>query len=113
LILPLLDIYRRYYGSRVALYLLGTLYLTMAAAGYLVELLSGAAGIIPSHRAVGVISQGPSPAYTSALNVIFLAIAAALVVRFVRSGGPEMLAMMDMPEEEMAAHEHHCAPASP
>jgi hypothetical protein len=37
----------------------GTFYVTMAAAGYLVEVLFGAAGIIPTRRAVSAIAQGP------------------------------------------------------
>jgi uncharacterized protein len=39
IVLPLLDIYPRYYGGKMALYLLGTLYVTMAAAGLVVEFL--------------------------------------------------------------------------
>ena len=106
IVLPVLDIYRKYYGGRVALYILGTFYVTMAAAGYVVEAVFGALGIIPTNRAVGVITQGPSLNYTSALNVIFLALAAIMVVRFLRTGGPAMLRMMGAPEEGMAAHDH-------
>jgi uncharacterized membrane protein YraQ (UPF0718 family) len=40
-ILPILDIYRRYYGGKIALYILATFYATMAAAGYVVELVFG------------------------------------------------------------------------
>ncbi|HEY8885721.1 MAG TPA: permease, partial [Chloroflexota bacterium] len=50
IVLPVLDIYRRYYGGRVALYILATFYVTMAAAGYVVEILFGALGIIPTDR---------------------------------------------------------------
>ena len=46
IVLPILDIYRKYYGRRVALYILGTFYVTMAAAGYVVELVFGALGIV-------------------------------------------------------------------
>lgn len=109
IILPILDIYRRYYGGRVALYIFGTFYLTMAAAGYLVEAVFGALGIIPTGRRVAVLGEGPAWNYTSVLNIIFLAIAAALVIRFLRTGGPEMLAMMETSEEEMAHHDHHAA----
>ena len=106
IILPILDIYRKYYGGKVALYILGTFYVTMAAAGYIVELLFEALGIIPTNRNVGVITEGPQWNYTSVLNIVFLAIAAALVLRFFRTGGPAMLAMMDTPEEEMDHHHH-------
>jgi len=106
IVLPVLDIYRKYYGGRVALYILGTFYVTMAVASYVVELVFGALGIIPTNRAVGVITQGPSLNYTTALNVLFLAFAAILVVRFLRTGGPAMLRMMGKPEGDMAGHDH-------
>ncbi len=106
IVLPVLDIYRKYYGGRVALYILGTFYVTMAVAGYVVELVFGALGIIPTNRAVGIITQGPSLNYTSALNVVFLALAAVLAVRFLRTGGPAMLRMMSAPMEGMDAHDH-------
>jgi uncharacterized membrane protein YraQ (UPF0718 family) len=106
IVLPVLDIYRRYYGGRVALFILGTFYVTMAAAGYLVEIVFGALGIIPTDRAVRVITEGPAWNYTSVLNVIFLGIAAMLVTRFLRTGGPAMLRMMGTPEEAMGHHTH-------
>jgi uncharacterized protein len=106
IVLPVLDIYRKYYGGRVMFYILATFYVTMAAAGYIVEIVFSALGIIPANRAVSVISEGPSLNYTSVLNVMFLVVAAVLVVRFLHTGGPEMLHMMSVPEEEMA-HTHH------
>lgn len=106
IILPILDIYRRYYGGRLALYILGTFYLTMASAGYLVEVTFGALGIIPTNRNVVIPSGGPSWNYTSVLNVVFLAIALALVFRFLRTGGPAMLRMMSDSGSEMD-HSHN------
>jgi uncharacterized protein len=100
IVLPVLDIYRRYYGGKVALYILGTFYVTMAAAGYAVEIVFGAIGIIPTNRTITVITQGPGWNYTSVLNILFLAIAAALVVRFLRTGGLSMLRMMEEPEDQ-------------
>jgi uncharacterized membrane protein YraQ (UPF0718 family) len=94
IILPILDIYRRYYTGRVALYILGTFYLMMAAAGYVVEGVFGTLGIIPTNRKVAVFTQGPSWDYTSVLNLVFLVLAGILIVRFLRTGGPAMLRMM-------------------
>jgi uncharacterized membrane protein YraQ (UPF0718 family) len=105
IVLPILDIYRRYYGGRVMLYILATFYMTMAAAGYVVELLFGALGIIPSNRAVTAINEGPTRNYTSVLNVVFLLVAVILIIRFLRTGGRQMLRMMNVPEEEMD-HRH-------
>jgi uncharacterized protein len=107
IVLPILDIYRKYYGGRVALYILATFYATMALAGYLVEALFGALGIIPTNRNVAAISEGPTWNYTTALNIVFLAIAAVLVVRFLRTGGVMMLRMMNSSEDVGAMdHEH-------
>lgn len=106
IVLPVLDIYRKYYGGRVMLFILGTFYVTMAAAGYAVEIVFGALGLIPTDRNIGVIAAAPTWNYTSVLNIIFLVIATALVIRFLGTGGPAMLRMMGTPEEEMAGHHH-------
>jgi len=95
IVLPVLDIYRKYYGRKVALYILGTFYVTMAATGYIVEALFSVLGIIPTQRAISVFTEGPTLNYTSALNLMLLAVAGVLVVRFLRTGGPEMLRMMN------------------
>ncbi len=102
IVLPILDIYRKYYGWKVMGYILLTFYLTMAAAGYLVEFLFEALGIIPQNRNAVVITEGIQWNYTTILNIIFLVLAAALVIRFIRTGGLPMLAMMNRPEKEMS-----------
>jgi uncharacterized membrane protein YraQ (UPF0718 family) len=104
IILPILDIYRKYYGWKAMGYILLTFYITMAAAGYLVELLFAALGIIPHNRNVAAITEGIHWNYTTVLNIVFLLLAAILVIRFVRTGGLPMLKMMGMP-----AHEHNMA----
>src|SRR2546421_873717 len=105
IILPILDIYRKYYGWKVMGYILVTFYVTMAAAGYVVEFLFEALGIIPSNRNIAAVTEGVQWNYTSILNIIFLVLAAILVIRFIRTGGIPMLRMMNTPEHEMH-HEH-------
>lgn len=107
IILPILDIYRKYYGWKVMSYIFVTFYVTMAAAGYVVELLFGALGIIPQNRNVAAITEGMQWNYTTVLNLIFLIIAAILVIRFLRTGGPAMLRMMKMPANSMEHHDMH------
>jgi len=109
IILPILDIYRKYYGWKVMGYILVTFYVTMAAAGYVVEFLFEALGIIPSNRNIAAVTEGVQWNYTSILNIIFLVLAAILVIRFIRTGGIPMLRMMNTPEHDMAHHEmtHH------
>ena len=106
IILPILDIYRKYYGWKVMGYILLTFYIAMAAAGYIVEFLFEALGIIPQNRNVVAITEGVHWNYTSILNIIFLVLAAILVIRFIRTGGLSMLRMMNTPEKEMS-HEMH------
>jgi uncharacterized membrane protein YraQ (UPF0718 family) len=109
IILPILDIYRKYYGWKVMGYILITFYVTMAAAGYVVEFLFAALGIIPQNRNVVAITEGIHWNYTSVLNIIFLVLAAILVIRFIRTGGISMLKMMNTPEDQMDHHDmaHH------
>ena len=111
LILPILNIYRKYYGTAMMLTLLGTFYAAMVVAGYLVELIFGTAHLIPTQRAATVMEAGVSWNYTTWLNIVFLALAAVLVVRFVTTGGLPMLRMMGgSPDAEHGGHEacgHH------
>ena len=97
IVLPILDIYRKYYGWRMAGFLLATFYAAMVAAGLLVELLFGAVGLVPTQRAARVVEASVTWNYTTILNLVFLALAAVLVVRFLRTGGPAMLKMMGGP----------------
>jgi uncharacterized membrane protein YraQ (UPF0718 family) len=105
IILPILDIYRKYYSWKVMLYILVTFYITMATAGYIVEIVFGALGITPTNRDVTAITEGISWNYTTILNVIFLILAAVLVIRFIRTGGITMLRMMNKPAHEMSHHD--------
>jgi hypothetical protein len=105
IILPILDIYRKYYGWKVMGYILVTFYITMAAAGYVVEFLFEALGIIPQNRNVVAITGGVHWNYTTVLNIIFLVLGAILVIRFIRTGGGAMLKMMNSSEHGMAQHD--------
>src|SRR5205814_9808732 len=105
IILLSLDIYRESYGCKLLGYILLTFYITMAAAGYVVEFLFEALGIIPQNRNIAAITEVVQWNYTSILNIIFLVLAAILVIRFIRTGGIPMLRMMNTPEHDMAHHE--------
>jgi uncharacterized membrane protein YraQ (UPF0718 family) len=102
IVLPILNIYRKYYGLRMTAFLAVTFYVAMAGAAMVVEFVFGALGLIPHDRAAQVVEASITLNYTTILNVVFLGLAAVLVWRFRRTGGPEMLAMMDMAPEEMS-----------
>jgi uncharacterized membrane protein YraQ (UPF0718 family) len=103
LILPILNIYRKYYGIKMMLVLLGTFYTAMVAAGYLVELTFGAADLIPTQRNAMVMHAGISWNYTTWLNIVFLLVAAVLAVRFAQTGALPMLREMGGPPAEESA----------
>jgi uncharacterized membrane protein YraQ (UPF0718 family) len=108
LIAPILNIYRKYYGPRMALFLLGTFYAAMAFAGYVIELVFGGLGLIPGNSTAKVMDEGVSWNYTTWLNIVFLALAAALVIRFARTGGMAMLRMMGgAPDNQHHQMEEH------
>jgi len=108
IIVPLLVIYARYYGRRVALFLLGTFYVAMAVAGYLVELLFRATQLVPTGpRRASVGDAAVRWNYTTVLNIAFLALAAALIWRFVSTGGRAMLGMMGGAPDGPAHHTEH------
>jgi uncharacterized protein len=110
IIAPILNIYRKYYGARMALFLLGTFYAAMVGAGYVIELVFGGLGLIPDRAHATIPDQGVSWDYTTWLNIIFLIIAAILITRFVRTGGAAMLKMMGGAPEQAEAgdsHAHH------
>ena len=106
IIVPILAIYRKYYGTRMMLFILATFYVTMAVAGYLVELVFGGLGLIPTGRHAKVVQASVQWNYTTVLNIIFLVLAAALVYRFIRTGGVRMLKMMGGPPDGGHQHEH-------
>jgi uncharacterized membrane protein YraQ (UPF0718 family) len=100
IVLPILNIYRKYYGLRVASFLLVTFYAAMVGAALLVEFVFQAVGLVPEERNAKIVEASVTWNYTTVLNIVFLALAAVLVWRFVRTGGLPMLRMMEKPMSE-------------
>jgi len=94
IVLPIIDIYRKYYGWKVTALIVIVFYLAMAVAALIVEFIFHVLGLIPHQRAAQIAEMSITFNYTTVLNIVFLAIAAFLVVRFLRTGGPKMLAHM-------------------
>jgi len=97
IVLPILDIYRKYYGVKMTGFLLATFYIAMAVAALIVEAVFAALGLIPTERQAQVVEASITWNYTTWLNVVFLILAALLVRRFMKTGGPEMLRIMNAP----------------
>jgi uncharacterized protein len=105
IVLPILDIYRKYYGVKMAAFLLVSFYATMVAAGLIVEFVFDGLGLIPEERNAKVVEASVTFNYTTILNIIFLGVAAVLIWRYFRQGGGiRMLKMMNKPMGHGAAH---------
>jgi uncharacterized membrane protein YraQ (UPF0718 family) len=121
IILPILNIYRKYYGRRMSLYLLAVSYIAMALAGFLIGLAFNLTGLTPAHFTVAAFQAPPTWNYTSFLDIIFIALIAVMLWRFLTTGGPDMLRAMSQPgggghahmnhagmdHDQMEPHEHH------
>jgi uncharacterized membrane protein YraQ (UPF0718 family) len=113
LILPILNIYRKYYGVKMTAFVIVTFYSAMVLTGYIVEIVFGALGLVPTARSATVLEASISWNYTTVLNILFLALAAVLVWRFFSTGGMEMLRMMGgSPSDPHAEGEDSDVPAT-
>ena len=106
IVLPILNIYRKYYGGRMTLFLFATSYGAMVAAGLLVEFAFTIVGLVPRERAATIVQPHISLDYTTVLNAIFLVVAGVLLARFFGTNGLAMLRMMNEPMDHKARHRH-------
>lgn len=104
IVLPVLNIYRKYYGMRMAGFLFVTFYAAMAGAALIVEVIFSLLGLVPTEHNARVVEASVAWNYTSWLNITFLLLAALLIWRFLRTGGPAMLRMMNKPTGMTQAH---------
>jgi uncharacterized membrane protein YraQ (UPF0718 family) len=104
IVLPVLNIYRKYYGLKMAGFLFATFYIAMAGAALVVEMIFSVFGLIPEERHARVVEASVAWNYTTWLNIVFLSLAGVLVWRFLNTGGPEMLRMMNRPAGAQHAH---------
>lgn len=111
LIFPLLNIYRKYYGFKMASFIAISFYISMVTAAYCCEWLFTILGLVPtnySYAQGGSILIGTKPLitlaehhmmhhgdislnYTTVLNIVALIFTAFLCKRFYQSGGSKML----------------------
>src|SRR5882672_6829013 len=104
IVLPILNIYRKYYGWKMTAFLFATFYAAMAGAALIVELIFGTLGLVPAQRNARVVEASITWDYTTWLNITFLILASLLVWRFLKTGGLAMLRMMNMPAAMGPSH---------
>jgi uncharacterized protein len=106
IVIPVLNIYRKYYGLKMAGFLFATFYVAMAVAALITELIFGGFALIPSERKARVVEASITWNYTTWLNLAFLVLAGLLVWRFLKTGGLAMLRMMNRPADHGHAYHH-------
>ena len=106
IVIPILNIYRRYYGLKMAGFLFVTFYVAMAVAALIVDLIFGVFALIPPEHKAQVVEASITWNYTSWLNLAFVVLAGLLVWRFLKTGGPAMLRMMNRPANHGHTHQH-------
>jgi uncharacterized membrane protein YraQ (UPF0718 family) len=104
IVLPVLNIYRKYYGVKMAGFLFVTFYAAMAAAALIVDAIFALLGLVPAQRNARAVEASFAWNYTTWLNIIFLLLAAMFIWRFLKTGGPAMLRMMNRPAGMTHAH---------
>jgi uncharacterized protein len=70
--IPILLIYRKYYGGRLTLRMLVVFWTVMSAAGLVTEGIFRAAGLVPTKRPTRIVPDHFSWNYTSILDIVFL-----------------------------------------
>jgi uncharacterized membrane protein YraQ (UPF0718 family) len=122
IVLPILNIYRKYYGWKLTAYITAVLFVTMALTGILIDLLfSGLDRLFPAAQFI----PAPNPHllqhattfsldYTAVLNILALGVVAVLVyinikhpMSMHKDHHTRPLDATDGHEEQMAGHEGH------
>jgi uncharacterized membrane protein YraQ (UPF0718 family)/YHS domain-containing protein len=89
--LPIILIYRKYYGTRFALKLVGLMFAAMVVVALLIDLIFSAAGLVPDTRPSidSITDRGISFNYTAVLNIVFTVVGAALLWLTIRRGATD------------------------
>ena len=77
--MPLLIIYRKFYGTRLAVRLVAIFYVVMVTAGLITEGLFELFGAVPTERPTVIATDHFEWNYTTYLNILFLLVAAAIL----------------------------------
>ena len=96
LIVPLLLVYRKYYGGSVAALIAGVMFAAIVLAALAVSAIFGVAGLIPSDRpdVDSITARGIEWNYTTFLNILFFGVALALWGLTLRRGARDPVCAM-------------------
>ena len=91
IIIPIVLIYRKFYGWQVTWRMVAIMFVTIALAALIVDRIFSAAGLIPTHRPSidSITSRGITWNYTTALNIVAFAVFAGLFALTMRRGAKD------------------------
>ncbi len=109
IVLPILAIYRKYYGTAVALRLAGLMLVTMGAAALAVDGLFSAAGLIPSgpRPTRGAVFGSVALDHRFVLNVLGMIVFATLIGLTVRRGATDPVCGMTVDRSKAHTTRRH------
>ncbi|MDX6506580.1 MAG: uncharacterized protein QOG06_1224 [Gaiellaceae bacterium] len=108
IIVPIVVVYGRYYGWRVAALLVGLMFGAMAAAALAIDGIFDATGLMPTQRPSiqSVTERGISWNYTAVLNIVFTLVAAVLFGLTLRRGARDPVCGMTVDRSKALSLEH-------
>jgi hypothetical protein len=114
-------IYRKYYGTRIAVVFSSIMFASIVLAALVVSGVFGLAGLIPSERpdVDSITERAIGWNYTTFLNIVFLAIAAGLIGLTLRRGARDPVCGMTVERGTAVSTEwngktyHFCGPRLP
>jgi uncharacterized membrane protein YraQ (UPF0718 family) len=108
IIIPIVLIYGRYYGWRLAALLVGIMFGAMVAAALAVDGIFSGFGLIPETRPSihSITERGISWNYTTALNIVFTLVAAALIGLTMRRAARDPVCGMTVDRGKAETSEH-------
>jgi uncharacterized membrane protein YraQ (UPF0718 family)/YHS domain-containing protein len=109
LIVPIVLIYRKYYGGRMAFRLVAIMFGTIVVAALAVDGIFSALGLVPTHRPSieSVTERAITLNYTAVLNVVFLLVALALFALTLRRGAKDPVCGMTVDRKATPHHSVH------
>ena len=109
IIVPLVLVYGRYYGWRLTAVIVGLMFGAMVAAALAVDGIFSAAGLVPEQRPSieSITERGISWNYTTALNIVFALVAAALFGLTLRRAARDPVCGMSVDRGKALSAEHH------
>jgi len=102
IVIPIILIYGKFYGWRLTWRLVAIMFVTIVAAALIVDGLFSAADLVPTHRPSidSIANRGIEWNYTTVLNIVFFAVAAALVALTLRRGAKDPVCGMTVDRQK-------------